>query len=94
MPKTNHGISDFEIRSPVQCSVERLAYVILFCPVDASGSVIISLEYYTVEYGAWAASDGIFPTDIQGVFGNERDVFAVIVIFYSCLLYTSDAADD
>ena len=86
-PKTNHGISDFEIRSPVQCAVERLAYVILFCPVDASGRIIIRLEYYMVEDGARTASDGIFSTDIQGMFGNKGDVFAIIVFFNATVFF-------
>jgi hypothetical protein len=41
-----------------------LADVVLFSPVDASGSVIVRLEYNPVEDRTWAAGDGIFSTDI------------------------------
>ena len=63
-PETNHCITDFQIRSPVECAVEGLADVVLFSPVDTSGSVIVRLEYNPVEDRTWAAGDGIFSTDI------------------------------
>ena len=63
-PETNHCVTDFQIRSPVECAIERLADIVLFSPVDASGSVIISLEYNPVEDRARTAGDGVFSSDI------------------------------
>ena len=63
-PETNHCITDFQIRSPVERAIEGLADVVLFSPVDTSGSIIVRLEHNPVEDRTWAAGDRIFSTDI------------------------------
>ena len=63
-PEINLPMSFLEADASVQRAVEGLAYAVLFGPVDASGSVIVRLEYNPVEDRTWAAGDGIFSTDI------------------------------
>ena len=81
-PEADHCIPFFKIGTPVQCAVEGLADVILFGPVDASGSIVVCLEYNAVEDGTGATGDGVFSSDIKCMLGDEGNIFAVVVSFY------------
>ena len=81
-PEADHCIPFFKICTPVQCAVKRLANIIQFRPVDASGSIVVCLEYNTVEDGTGATGDGVFSSDIKRMLGDEGNIFAVVVSFY------------
>ena len=70
-PEADHCIPFFKICTPVQCAVKRLANIIQFRPVDASGTIIIHVHLYMVQPVAGSNAEDVLPTHVESMFRYE-----------------------
>ena len=62
-------------------------FIVLLCPVDASGTIIIHVHLYMVQPVAGSNAEDVLPTYVESMFRNERYIIAVIAVFILSPVY-------
>ena len=69
-----------QAQTAVECAVDGLAGVVLFCPVDASGSLVVGAQHDAVEQGLAALElPAVGAAHVQGVLGYKGYVAAAVI---------------
>ena len=86
-PKTYLSVAFVQTDASVQCAVQILICIVLFCPVYTSGSLIVGIHYdivqpcNIVQPCTSLHTEDILSSNVECMFRNERHVVAIVADF-------------